>query len=112
MIQLISEEEVDNGMSKVVNQCFLTMVYNNYWKLIEHGDLRPGSPESDVLLTSIRVSLSPYRADLTDFDYVHDKMISSDEVQTDDDVGAEFGALAEGVTGNTNGCVARFVGNW
>lgn len=115
MCQLIRDQWVDVGMAKVVNQCFLTLVYNNYWKLIGQGKLRPGSPESDILLTSIRLSLSPYRADLTDFDYVHDQVLGQDEVRSDDDgvVSAEFGALAEGVAGNAHktGCIAPFVGS-
>jgi len=30
MIALINEQWVDEGMAKVVNQAFLTLVYNNY----------------------------------------------------------------------------------
>jgi len=74
MIALISTQWVDDGMAKVVNQIFLSMVFNNYLKLIEEGQLRPGSTESEVLLTSVRISLSPYRADLIDFNYVHHRM--------------------------------------
>jgi len=105
MVLLIQDDWVDVGMAKVVNQCFLTLVYNNYWKLIEEGKLRPGSPESDVLLTSVRISLSPYRADLTDFNYVHEKMIGKEEEE------AEDGAMAENVPKgvSTTGCLPEFV---
>jgi NhaP-type Na+/H+ or K+/H+ antiporter len=111
MIKLLQGENefVDIPMAKVVNQAFLLLVYNNYWKLIAEGQLRPGSPESDVLLTSVRVSLSPYRADLTDFQYVKDKMITAD-----DDVMAEGGALAENLPDDApkTGCLPEFVSNW
>merc|ERR1719181_2122132 len=83
MILLIEDGWVDVGMAKVVNQCFLTLVYTNYWKLIEDGKLRPGSPESDLLLTSVRVSLSPYRADLVDYDWLHDKVIDVEDGECD-----------------------------
>jgi sodium/hydrogen exchanger 10/11 len=108
---LIANEGVDGGMAKVVNQVFLTLVYNNYWEQIRKGALRPGSPESDVLLTSVRISLSPYRIDLVDFNYVHEKMIGKEEVVTDDVVGEEFGALAEEVPNGvaTEGCLPKFV---
>jgi hypothetical protein len=92
MIELIRNQWVDIGMAKVVNQAFLNLVYQNYWKLIEEGKLRPGSQESDVLLTSIRVSLSPYRADLQDFAYVYEKMIGKpDHDELDEEVATQFG---------------------
>jgi len=111
MVTLIQNEQVDVGMAKVVNQCFLTLVYNNYWKQIEHGGLRPGSAESDVLLTSVRISLSPYRADLDDYKYVHEKMIGKEEVESDDVVGEEFGALAEDIPKDApkDGCLPKVV---
>jgi len=111
MVTLIKDDWVDVGMSKVVNQCFLTLVYNNYWKLIEEGKLRPGSAESDVLLTSVRISLSPYSADLNDFQYVHDKMIGKEDLNADEDVAEELGAMAENVPKgvSTTGCLPAFV---
>jgi sodium/hydrogen exchanger 10/11 len=72
MIDLCRDVWVDEGMAKVVNSCFLNLVYANYWKLIENGNLRPGSAESETLLTSVRVSLSPYRVDLMDFNVLQD----------------------------------------
>jgi hypothetical protein len=96
MIKLIEEQWVDDGMAKVVNQIFLALVFNNYWKLIEEGALRPGSAESEVLLTSVRISLSPYRADLNDFDYVYTKMIADDEFKDQVENGEdEFGGIAD-----------------
>jgi hypothetical protein len=79
MMGLIKGQWVDVGMAKVVNEIFLNMVYCNYWKLIEHGMLRPGSPESEVLLTSVRVSQSPYRADLVDYKYLLNEVVESAE---------------------------------
>jgi len=93
MMALIEHQDVDVGMAKVANECFLNMVYNNYWRLIGEGKLRPGSPESDVLLTSIRVSQSPYRADLIDFRYLFDRMVGKNETNVDDILGTEFDAL-------------------
>jgi len=85
IIALLKVQQVDAGMAKVVNQVFLSMVFQNYWNLIEEGELRPGSPEAEVLLTSIRMSLSPYRADLVDFNYVNDKMLKDAEFKDDND---------------------------
>jgi hypothetical protein len=93
MKKLIQEAVwVDVGMAKVVNHCFLTLLYNNYWKLIEEGKLRPGSPESEVLLTSVRISLSPYRADLVDFKFIHEKMLGAEDA-ADDEVTEELAAV-------------------
>jgi len=111
MINLVSEQYVDAGMAKVVNQCFLTLVHNNYWKLIEDRKLRPGSPEADILLTSVRVSLSPYRADLVDFEYIEERVISTEELEAEDAIGAEFGALSDSSTARApkNGRLANLV---
>jgi NhaP-type Na+/H+ or K+/H+ antiporter len=113
MIELIKNEFVDVGMAKVVNQVFLTLVYNNYWKLIDQSKLRPGSQESEVLLTSIRMSLSPYRADLVDFNFIHDEFLNND-AESEDVVGSEFGALSEPLPegADRNGCIAHFVSHW
>merc|ERR1719327_1787904 len=92
MMALIKGQWVDVGMAKVVNEIFLNMVFCNYWKLIEHGMLRPGSPESEVLLTSVRVSQSPYRADLVDFKYIHEKMLDAEDAP-DDEVTEELAAV-------------------
>jgi len=114
MITLVESEFVDVGMAKVVNQCFLTLVYNNYWKLIEQGKLRPGSPECNLLLTSVRVSLSPYRADLTDFKYMIDKMPEGEEEEAEN-AGPETKnpRVSTASHGNVSepipGCVAKIV---
>lgn len=114
MVELIKNEECDIGMAKVVNHCFLTLVYNNYWKLIERGKLRPGGPESEVLLTSVRISLSPYHPDLKDFVYVHDKMIGKEDINDDEAGAAEFGALSDDLPPDApkEGCLPSFVGSW
>jgi len=98
IIDLVKDQYVDVGTAKVVNQIFLTLVYNNYWKFISEGALRPGSVESEVLFTSVRMSLSPYRSDLVDYSYVHEKMLADKEFakaggnESDDDIG---GGLAD-----------------
>lgn len=117
MIELIEKQWVDEGMAKVVNSVFLQLVYNNYWKLIEEGELRPGSAESEVLMTSVRVSLSPYRTDLIDFEFVYDKMVA-DAVFTDtegDEGDDEFGALADAdmaAVAKEGGCLGALVASW
>mmetsp|Transcript_7852 Transcript_7852/g.17247 ORF Transcript_7852/g.17247 Transcript_7852/m.17247 type:complete len:1246 (+) Transcript_7852:169-3906(+) len=70
MVELMKRTPVDEGMAKVVNRAFLSLVRTHYWKQIETGDLRPGSDEAETLLTSIEVALSPLRADLMDFKYI------------------------------------------
>eukprot|EP00971_Amphidinium_carterae_P250391 4970900-Amphidinium_carterae.1 len=75
---------VDEGMAKVVNRAFLSLVRTHYWtalavecplqglepptslstpqvRQLETGDLRPGSDEAETLLTSVEVALSPLR---------------------------------------------------
>merc|ERR1712070_944021 len=70
-------------MAKVVNKSFLNLVHTHYWKLIESGDLRPGSPESEILFTSIRVSLSPYRVDLVDYKFIRQHIKYADRQHAD-----------------------------
>jgi len=79
LVDLVSKNWVDEGMAKVVNSCFLNLVNHNYWKLIDRGDLRPGSVESEILFTSIRVSLSPYRVDLVDYNFVRYQIDRADD---------------------------------
>jgi hypothetical protein len=94
MMKFVKGQWTDVGMAKVVNEIFLSMVFKNYWKLIENGMLRPGSPESEVLFTSVRVSLSPYRADLADYDYLSNEVCHSAEFA--DEVGeGESNAIAD-----------------
>jgi len=70
MVELLKKTWIDEGMAKVVNHAFLNIVNYHYLSLIERGDLRPGSVESEILLTSIRASLSPYRTDLVDYKFI------------------------------------------
>jgi hypothetical protein len=117
IIGIIEKEWTDEGMAKVVNQIFLTLVYNNYWKLIEEGELRPGSPESEVLFTSIRVSLSPYRANLVDFEFVLDKLFHSSEFTDEDanDEDATSSALVDEDLrhlAKDGGILNKFVASW
>jgi len=83
MTTLLKKEWVDEGMAKVVNQCFLSLLYNNYLQLVEEGEVRPGSPESDTLLTSVRLSLSPYRADLVDYSYIYASVVKGKDIDDD-----------------------------
>jgi len=64
--ELITDKGFDVAMTKVVNKAFLSMLSTQYWKEISAGHLQPGSEQANILLTSIRVSLSPLKADLND----------------------------------------------
>jgi NhaP-type Na+/H+ or K+/H+ antiporter len=116
IVELISDQWVDEGMAKVVNQIFLEMVFANYWKLIGSGELRPGSVESDVLMASVRMSLSPYRANLDDYEYVHGKMIADDDFKDEiaDGSGSQLGALADAelAANVAQGPLSSFVASW
>jgi len=70
MMRLIESQKAEEEMCKVITKTFMNLVFTNYHKFIQAGDLRPGSPETDVLFTSIRVCLSPLTAELTDLDFV------------------------------------------
>lgn len=70
LIELVKDCPADEEMCKVVNKTMMSLVYTNYQRQIQSGDLRPGSPETDVLFTSIRVCLSPLSVDLRDLDFV------------------------------------------
>jgi NhaP-type Na+/H+ or K+/H+ antiporter len=108
MIALISKQYVDEGMAKVVNEIFLTLVYNNYWKLIEEGLIRPGSVELEVCLTACRVSLSPFRADLVDFSYVQTQLETHPDFS---DLGDEAGLDAD-MKDMAPGALATIVASW
>jgi NhaP-type Na+/H+ or K+/H+ antiporter len=85
MIKLIADQGVDIGLAKVVNQCFLALVFNNYVRLIESDDLRPGSHEAHLLFASVRFALSPLRADLADGCYMQRELAHDDEFATEED---------------------------
>lgn len=74
MIELLKDSDVDLPMARVVNKTFLNMVQMNYWKLIEKGSLRPAAEETELLLTSVRVAISPMRIDLVDFDFIQQQL--------------------------------------
>lgn len=71
MLNLVHGGAVDEEMCRVVNKTFLKLVQSNYQKQLHTGELHPGSRESDILFTSIRVALSPVSVDLSDFDFVN-----------------------------------------
>jgi len=134
IIELIEEQWVDEGMSKVVNQIFLTLVLRSYWVFIEEGLLRPGSPEADALLSSVRVSLSYYRTDLLDYAYIEKTMVSgndnpliNDEMEVDEkEVGIRGSLVSLGFVDTSilkrtstskgdlgvSGCLQRSIVSW
>jgi len=72
LLTIVEDAPPNRSMAKVINKAFLSLVMQSYWKQIEAGDLQPGSAEAEVLFTSIRVALSPLKADLMDFDFVYE----------------------------------------
>jgi len=70
MVEAIDDSDVDPNMAQVVNKAFLQLVNAQYWKQIEYRDLRPGSEEAKILLTSIQVALSTGNQDLLDFNFI------------------------------------------
>jgi len=116
IVELVRDTWVDEGMAKVVNHCFMTMVYNKYWHLIDEGFLRPGSPEADALFTSVRVSLSPYRADLTDYDHITSTLVTHDDFRElkEGSMSSIFGSEALGPEKISSGqsCLSRAVQSW
>jgi sodium/hydrogen exchanger 10/11 len=115
MKNLVNTTWVDVGMAKIINKCFLELVLKNYWDLIEEGDIRPGSTESEVLFTSVRVSMSPFTADLRDYKYIHDKMMCGAEFK--DEGGEDEGtldAIADEVmiSAPKDSCLAKHLSSW
>jgi len=72
--ETMMSKPVDKAKMKAVNKVFLTLVRSHYLHMIEESDIRPGSEEAGVLLTSIQVALSPIRPDLHDYAYVTSHM--------------------------------------
>lgn len=83
LIELIKGKVVDCSMARAVNRSFLQIVSKKYWHMLEEGNMRPGTPEADVLLTSIQVT--PLHADLIDFDFVCDRVKNHMEFEDDED---------------------------
>jgi len=68
MLTLIQDKPADKEICKSINNTFLTVVNNNYWRQITRGNLKPGSEESDLLFTSVRFSL--LKSDLDDYRFL------------------------------------------
>lgn len=60
----------DMSMVRAFNEIFLNLVSCQYWKLIEAGEVVPGTSEAEVLLSSIKLALSSGDTGLTDFRFV------------------------------------------
>lgn len=69
-------ETVDVPMARAINKSFLGLVSQNYWNEINLGNLRAGSTETDILLTSIRMAMSPLRGDLVDWVFVRQQVLA------------------------------------
>ena len=69
------------GPSAVGDGCVphvLNLVESSYWHQMEAGNLRPGSDEAEVLLTSIRVAQSPVLPDLWDLKALSSGLVEGD----------------------------------
>jgi hypothetical protein len=65
-----NEDYSDANMVQAMNEVFLNLVNSQYWKLIDAGDMVPGTNEAEVLLSSIKLAKSHHKAVLNDFEYV------------------------------------------
>merc|ERR1711976_723365 len=68
--QVVLTRRIDWERADAVNKAFLALVNWHYWKYLETRDLRPGSKEAEVLLTSVAYARSHFNGTLIDFDYV------------------------------------------
>jgi hypothetical protein len=70
MKAMVDQLGVDVSLAKAVNSTFLSLVGTSYRTQMADGVLPPGSEEAKSLMTSVRVSNTPLRPDLCDFDFV------------------------------------------
>jgi hypothetical protein len=68
--QLVQSTPLDWDKADAVNVAFLSLVNSAYWGFLERRDLRPGSDEAAVLLTSVAFARSQQRGELVDFNFV------------------------------------------
>lgn len=113
---LVAEPMIDCGMAKIINKAFMELVYANYWQAIDKGALRPGSTESEILFTSVRISLSPFKPDLCDLQYIVKRLHldgkegkDADEEDPFEDIGADSGANENTPRDST---LAHIVSSW
>lgn len=83
MFALLSNTTSSESMTKAVNHAFLLLVQGRYWTMLGDGDLRPGSEEASVLLTSVRFALSPITSDLRDYRFVNKNLPKPVEIDSD-----------------------------
>ena len=69
---------MEPGLARAVYRMFHNPVESNYWHQMEAGNLRPGSDEAEVLLTSIRVAQSPVLPDLGDLKALSSGLVEGD----------------------------------
>jgi hypothetical protein len=66
-----NEDYTDSSMVQAMVEIFLNIVSSQYWKLIDAGEMVPGTNEANVLLASIKLAHdSSSKATLCDFEYV------------------------------------------
>jgi len=69
-ILLQGSPPLDKELSKVLNEAFMYLVRSQYYRLMEDGELQPGSKEAKLLLHSVQMGLSHLRDDINDYEYV------------------------------------------
>merc|ERR1740129_310828 len=70
LIERIETADTKKGMAKVVNDTFLMLVFSHYWGRLQSGDLRPGTKEVRILLSSVDMAQGGQRDDLEDLSYI------------------------------------------
>lgn len=70
LISMMTTGCLNEALLRAMNEGFFACLRSTYYKLMESGDMRPGSDEADVLLNSISLALHASYKDLLDFSFV------------------------------------------
>merc|ERR1719401_604669 len=70
MIDMMTNSTPDLPMLRAMNEAFLSILHSRYWKMIEDGDMVPGTNEAEVLVTSTKLALREAHGNLSDFKFV------------------------------------------
>mmetsp|Transcript_21741 Transcript_21741/g.40384 ORF Transcript_21741/g.40384 Transcript_21741/m.40384 type:complete len:1398 (+) Transcript_21741:86-4279(+) len=70
LMNMMTNSPMNEALLRALNEGFFACLRSIYYKLMETGDIRPGSDEADVLLNSISMALHASYKDLLDFSFV------------------------------------------
>jgi NhaP-type Na+/H+ or K+/H+ antiporter len=70
-LDILKTEAPEPAFLRAINEAFLHIVRSLYWEEMDHGDLKPGSFEADVLLSSLVHAMERAESELKDWQYVH-----------------------------------------